>query len=139
MEWNIESVHDIPQVARDLVKEFEHDRCFAFEGEMGAGKTTLITEILKQLGIEDPEGSPTFSLVNTYELNNGKTVHHFDFYRVESLEEALDMGVEDLLYGDDLCLMEWPKKVEELLPDETIWLYLSIQEHGEGRILSSHE
>lgn len=139
MEWTIDSINVLPDVAKEVLKEYEGERCFAFEGQMGAGKTTFITQILKELGIVDPEGSPTFSLVNTYELANGLRVHHFDFYRVESIEEALDMGVEDLLYGNDICLMEWPKKVMDLLPDETIWLYLSIKEAGEGRILSSHE
>jgi tRNA threonylcarbamoyladenosine biosynthesis protein TsaE len=138
MEKVIKDLAALPEVAKELLSELKGHNVLAFEGEMGAGKTTLILEMLKALGIKDPEGSPTYSLVNTYVTPNGKDVYHFDFYRINSIEEALDMGIEDLIYGDALCLIEWPKKVEELLPEETIWLYLSVQEQTHFRILSYH-
>jgi tRNA threonylcarbamoyladenosine biosynthesis protein TsaE len=89
-----------------------------FNGEMGAGKTTLIKEISKQLGVKDITSSPTFSLVNEYQTNRGETIYHFDFYRVNDEEEAYDMGIEDYLYNDAWCFIEWGENVQNLLPLE---------------------
>ena len=83
---------------------------------MGVGKTTLIKEIVKQLGVIDNVSSPTFSLVNEYHTQNNSIVYHFDFYRIKNEEEALDMGVEEYFYSQNWCLVEWPNKIENLLP-----------------------
>ena len=135
MEIEINGLSDLPKVAKLLLENLSDKKVWAFEGEMGAGKTTLVLEILKQLGIEDAEGSPTYSLVNGYQDKNGGQVFHFDLFRVEEIEEALDMGIEEMIYDEAFCLIEWPKKVEQLLPEETIWLYLSIKEGTHSRIL----
>ncbi len=92
---------------------------FAFSGDMGVGKTTFICELCRQLGVtDDIAGSPSFSIVNVYDSPRG-TVNHFDLYRLESTEEALDIGIEDYLYSGDLCLIEWPDRIESLLPADT--------------------
>ena len=135
MEIEIDGLKDLPKVASQLISELPLNTVWAFEGEMGAGKTTLVLEILKQLGVQGAEGSPTYSLVNAYEGTKVDQVFHFDLFRVEEIEEALDMGIEEMIYDDALCLVEWPKKVEQLLPEETIWLYLSIKEGTHFRIL----
>ncbi len=122
-------------LAKTLIAEYEKAKVWAFEGEMGAGKTTLIQSILKEFGIVDPQGSPTYSLVNVYDTNEGRPVYHFDLYRLESLEEALDIGIEDMIYGDGLALIEWPEIAKDLLPEETIWFKLSILEENQNRVL----
>jgi tRNA threonylcarbamoyladenosine biosynthesis protein TsaE len=102
---------------------------------MGAGKTTFILSLLRAMGIEDPDGSPTYSLVNVYDSPMFGRVYHFDFYRIDSLEEAYDIGVEEMLYGDGLCFIEWPEKIKELLPDNVIWSYIRVNQDG-SRTLS---
>ena len=87
-----------------------------FKGEMGAGKTTLIKNICNFLNVKDDISSPTFSLVNEYETAKGETIYHFDFYRIEKEEEALDMGCEDYFYSNNVCLIEWPSKINNLIP-----------------------
>lgn len=92
-----------------------------FHGNMGAGKTTLIKAIVKQLGVNDMTSSPTFSLVNEYTAGNGKPVYHFDLYRLNNEEEAYDMGIDEYFYSGNLCLIEWPEKTPNLIPlDHTI-------------------
>lgn len=115
----------------ELTKE---RRVFAFSGDMGAGKTTFIQAILKAMGIEEPEGSPTYSLVNVYDSPMFGRVYHFDLYRIDSAEEAYDIGIEEMLYGDGICLIEWPEKIEELLPDDTIWSYIRVNQDGSRTI-----
>lgn len=126
---------DIQNISVDLLNQYKNKKVWCFEGEMGAGKTTLILDILKKIGIEHPEGSPTYSLVNEYVSPLLGKVYHYDLFRLNSEEEALDIGVEEVLYGNSgLVLVEWPKKIENLLPNETIWLYLSIQEDNSRRL-----
>lgn len=92
----------------------------AFQGHLGAGKTTFIKAICDTLGVEDNVCSPTFTIINEYRAASGDSVFHFDFYRVEKLQEALDLGLEEYFYSGCLCLMEWPERVEQLLPEETV-------------------
>jgi tRNA threonylcarbamoyladenosine biosynthesis protein TsaE len=107
----------------------------AFYGPMGAGKTTLIKEICAQLGVREAVTSPTFAIVNNYETEGGTPIFHFDFYRIERPEEAFDLGYEEYFYSDALCLVEWPEKVESLLPDDT--LRVRIEPTGEeSRLIS---
>jgi len=105
-----------------------------FYGEMGVGKTTLIKEILKQLGVKDNVSSPTFSLVNEYHTNKDAKIFHFDFYRIETEEEAMDMGIEEYFYSDSLCLIEWPNKVENLLPLNTVSIKITLENNQQRTI-----
>lgn len=97
------------------------DRIFAFNGAMGAGKTTLISEICRRLGAEEDElVSPTFSIVNEYTAADGTPIYHFDFYRIDDMRDALDLGLEEYFESGGWCFMEWPEKVAPLLPEETV-------------------
>lgn len=123
MEKNY-TIGNIDSIAEELIK-IAQTKILLFEGSMGVGKTTLIKAIARQLGVMDAVNSPTFSLVNQYQTESGNSVYHFDFYRVEQEEEALDMGVEEYFDSGDYCLVEWPKKIKNLLPLEAVWVYLS--------------
>jgi tRNA threonylcarbamoyladenosine biosynthesis protein TsaE len=117
------SLENIQEIAKELISTVK-SRYLLFYGEMGTGKTTLIKEIVKQLGVTDVASSPTFSLVNEYLSQKGKTIYHFDFYRIEKEEEAYDIGIEEYFYGNNWCLIEWPEKVENLLPLESVEIRL---------------
>ena len=112
-------IKDIGEAARKLIEDMGDDRIFAFDGPMGAGKTTLISEVCRQLGVKDDVGSPTFSIVNEYRDGEGNPIYHFDFYRIKDMEEAIEIGIDDYFYSGALCLIEWPERIEPLLPDET--------------------
>ena len=86
--------------------------------------------LLKAMGIEDPDGSPTYSLVNSYDSPMYGRIYHFDFYRIDDIEEAFDIGVEEMLYDDAICFIEWPEKISEILPDNVIWSYIRVNEDG---------
>ena len=116
MEYQINGLDQIPVIAGEILKQLEY-KLICFEGEMGAGKTTFIKEFVKLLGTEDDISSPTFSIVNEYDTEKGK-VYHFDFYRLNDEEEALDFGIEDYFYSNAFCLMEWPSRIENLIPEE---------------------
>lgn len=103
-------------------------RVLLFKGPMGSGKTTLIKEITQQLGVEHVTSSPTFSLVNEYQSKTDETIYHFDFYRIEDEEEAFDMGIEEYFDSDAWCFVEWPEKVENVLPLDSVVINLSINQ-----------
>jgi tRNA threonylcarbamoyladenosine biosynthesis protein TsaE len=109
------TLEDLPAIAKEVIKSAKN-KVLLFYGEMGVGKTTLIKEIVKQLGSFDNVSSPTFSLVNEYHTVNGDKVYHFDFYRINNENEALDMGAEEYFYSDCWCLIEWPEKLKNLVP-----------------------
>ena len=109
------TLEDLPTIAKEVIKSAKN-KVLLFYGEMGVGKTTLIKEIVKQLGSFDNVSSPTFSLVNEYHTVSGDKVYHFDFYRINNENEALDMGAEEYFYSDCWCLIEWPEKVKNLVP-----------------------
>ena len=113
------SLGELPEIAKDVL-QFSKHKILLFYGEMGVGKTTLIKELVKQLGVTDNVSSPTFSLVNEYHTNSGEKVYHFDFYRIDKEEEAMDMGIEEYFYSNSWCLVEWPNKVENLLPLKSV-------------------
>lgn len=111
MEINVKTIDELPGAAAEFIKSIGNRNVFAFRGGMGAGKTTFISEICRQLGADDDSGSPTFSIVNEYKAADGAPIYHFDFYRIESPEEALDMGAEDYFYSGHLCFIEWPDRI----------------------------
>ena len=102
---------------------------------MGAGKTTFTTAICRALGVTDPVGSPTFAIVNEYMRADGEPMYHFDFYRINKLSEAMDIGLDDYLYSGCLCIMEWPENIEELLPEDTLRVDILVNPDG-SRTLS---
>jgi tRNA threonylcarbamoyladenosine biosynthesis protein TsaE len=116
MECKIQSVEELKKVVKELIPQFVH-KVILFEGEMGAGKTTFIKVLVEEMETQDEISSPTFSIVNEYDTEHGK-VYHFDMYRIKSEEEAMDFGVEEYLYSGNYCFIEWPSKVENLLPEE---------------------
>ena len=121
------TLQKLPQVAKELIETISN-KTLLFYGDMGVGKTTLIKELIKQLDSDDVVSSPTFSLVNEYHSRNGEKIYHFDFYRIEDENEALDIGIEDYFYDNDWCLIEWPEKVKNLLPLNAVEIHLSIND-----------
>lgn len=119
-EIHINGLGDLPEAAEAILESLDGRNVVALYGPMGAGKTTLVREICARLGSEDTVTSPTFALINRYDTAEGNAIFHFDFYRIDKPEEAFDMGYEEYFYSDGLCLVEWPEKVEELLPDDVM-------------------
>ncbi|HNX78655.1 MAG TPA: tRNA (adenosine(37)-N6)-threonylcarbamoyltransferase complex ATPase subunit type 1 TsaE [Prolixibacteraceae bacterium] len=127
---NHTGLHQLGRVAEELLAHFPDAEVFAFYGKMGAGKTTLIQEICKALHSDDRVTSPTFAIVNQYFTDSGTAIYHFDFYRLKNLEEAYDLGYEDYFYSGAYCLIEWPEKVEPLLPDNHVKVTLEEESQG---------
>lgn len=128
------STDRLPAVAHNLLTEFSEERFFAFFGSMGVGKTTLIKELCKQLGVNETVSSPTFAIVNSYLRDGvGEEVYHFDFYRMRSVAEAYDIGYEEYFYSGCYCFTEWTEKVEELLPEH--YVRVEMTEHEGERTL----
>ena len=132
----IAGLQDLERAAREFLQLLGGRTLVAFYAPMGAGKTTFTTAVCKELGVEeDAISSPTFAIVNEYRGKSGRPVFHFDFYRIESPSEALDIGLYDYLDSGELCLMEWPENIEGLLPEETLRVHISVQPDG-SRLLS---
>ena len=127
----LDDMDSLPQAAEEIIREMKNRRVIAFFGGMGAGKTTLTAEIVKQLGSDDTVTSPTFALVNQYRTFGGEHIYHFDFYRIKSTAEAFDIGYEEYFYSGDICIVEWSEKIEELLPDDA--MRISIDAEPDGR------
>jgi tRNA threonylcarbamoyladenosine biosynthesis protein TsaE len=121
----VRSESELPDAAQALLTAHPDARIFAFYGEMGAGKTTFIKAICKELGVPDIVQSPTFALINEYLTIHGESVFHFDFYRIKKAEEAYDIGYEDYIYSGNYCLIEWPELIQALLPEETVKVSIS--------------
>ncbi len=122
----INSLADIGAAAREFIEKTGNHRLFALYGHMGAGKTTFTVALCKAMGVEDNVNSPTFAIVNEYLLPDGEPMYHFDFYRIRNNAEAMDIGVEDYFYSGHLCVMEWPENIEDLLPEETLAVYITV-------------
>ena len=131
IEIQIPSLDKIADAAREFVEQIGDKRVFAFYGGMGAGKTTFIKAVCEQLGVKDAVTSPTFAIVNEYASDFGP-VYHFDFYRIKNQTEVMDLGFDDYAYSGNLCLMEWPELIEELLPENTVNVNIS-ETPGGGR------
>ena len=121
----IGSLEELDMVANEVLAALNGRTVVAFDAPMGAGKTTLISRIAAMLGAEDKVTSPTFAIVNQYE-GRDRRIYHFDMYRIERVEEALDFGSEEYLSSGDLCLVEWPEKIEQLLPEDTMVVRIEI-------------
>ena len=132
----IKGLEDLERAAEAFLKEIGEATLVAFYAPMGAGKTTFTTAVCKALGVqEDAVSSPTFAIVNEYRGGQGQPIFHFDFYRIDNPAEAMDIGLYDYLDSGNLCLMEWPENVEELLPEETLKVQIRVQADN-SRILS---
>ena len=120
----------------EILKECAPHRVFAFEGQMGAGKTTFIKSLCEAMGSADIVNSPTFAIVNVYDVEQPYKgeVYHFDCYRLKDIREAIDMGAEEYLYSGNYCFIEWPEMIEALLPDDTVYVRIIPQENGDRRL-----
>lgn len=125
-EVTISSPADLDRAAAEFLEKIGDNNLVAFYAPMGAGKTTFTTAICRVLGVTDPVGSPTFAIVNEYMRADGDSMYHFDFYRINRLSEAMDIGLEDYLYSGCLCIMEWAENVEELLPEDTLHVTITV-------------
>ena len=125
MEIAINDLSNLPDAATALLAFAGTAKIFIFDGDMGAGKTTFIKTFCSVLGVTDVVSSPTYSIVNEYNSANG-AVYHFDFYRIKNIQEAYDLGYEEYFYGGGICLIEWPERVDELLPDHLVKVEISI-------------
>ncbi len=135
MNFVLKDISDIDTAAKMFVEKFGNKKIFAFYGEMGAGKTTFIKAVCKSMGVTETITSPTFSLVNEYETDNGMTIYHFDFYRIGNIEEVYDFGYEDYFFSDKMCFIEWPELVETLLPEDIVEVKISVDDN-EQRLIS---
>ncbi len=130
MILKIPTLSSLPSAAQQFAAAMGDRTIFAFYGQMGSGKTTFIRALCEALGVTESVNSPTFAIVNEYLSGTGNPIYHFDFYRIKSLQEALDIGLEDYLYSGHLCLIEWPEYIEKLLPEETVKVAIEEQEDG---------
>lgn len=137
-EIRINSIEELPQVAREFVALMGDQTVYAFHGEMGAGKTTFVRALAQQLGVDAEEAnSPSFSIINEYRSDTtAELIYHFDLYRLESVEEALEIGVEDYFDSGALCLLEWPERIEPLLPDDTVVVKITVDPTDNSRLLT---
>ena len=131
----IDNLDSLPQAAKAFIAAMGDNTVFLFDGEMGAGKTTFISEVCRQLGVSDDTSSPTFAIINEYRSDTtAELIYHFDCYRLKDEEEALDMGAEDYFYSGALCFVEWPDKIAGLLPDDAVRVSISVAPDG-GRMV----
>lgn len=126
----VNSIDELPNAAAKILHFAGDYKVFAFEGKMGAGKTTLISAICSVLNVIDEASSPTFSIVNEYLTDTDESIFHFDFYRIKKLEEVFDIGFEEYIYTDSYCFMEWPELISDLLPEK--YVSVKISENDEG-------
>lgn len=133
MVIEVASLDELPDAATQLLAAIGGRRVLLFYGEMGAGKTTLIKTICQQLGVNDATSSPTFAIVNEYHAV-AAPIYHFDFYRIKTEQEALDMGYEEYFYSGAYCFVEWPEKIAGLLPDDAVRIVITVLAEGTRHI-----
>ncbi len=120
----LKSLSDLNIIAEKFLRLMGNNRVFAFFGPMGVGKTTFIKALCNELGVVEIVTSPTFALINEYQTGNGKVIYHFDFYRIEKIEEVFDFGYEDYFFSGNYCFIEWPDKVAEILPENVVFVQM---------------
>ena len=128
--FQVENLNELETIAKSLIEALGETRVVCIIGSMGAGKTTLVKTFLKILDAKESGSSPTFSLINQYQSSQHKTIFHLDLYRINSLEEALDIGIEDVLYDGNWCFIEWPEKIYSLLPENYGEIDIQVDEFG---------
>ena len=133
----IKSLDTIRDTARQFIDGIGDRTVFAFNGKMGAGKTTFIKAICEVMGVKETVNSPTFSIVNEYEAADGRIIYHFDCYRITKTQEALDLGAEEYLYSGNLCFIEWSENMVSLLPDTLVNVDIEEQEDGSRNVVIS--
>ena len=126
----IRNTDDLDRAAGEFLEQIGEHRLIAFYAPMGAGKTTFTTALCKHLGVTDPVCSPTFTIINEYVSAEGESIYHFDFYRIKKIDEVYDMGYEDYFYGGNLCFLEWPELIEDLLPEDVTRVHIHTEEDG---------
>lgn len=124
----------LPLAAKEIIDCCARENVWVFDGRMGAGKTTLIKEIARQLQVEEVVSSPTFSIVNEYRREDGNPVYHFDFYRINEPEEALDLGVEDYFYSGNYCWIEWAERISAYIPEKFALITIEVGQKDEREI-----
>lgn len=130
MKLEINNLNDISEAAQRFADQMGDNKVFAFYGDMGAGKTTFIKAICEVLGVKETITSPTFAIVNEYKSGSGDPIFHFDFYRINKLEEAYDFGYEDYFYSGNVCFIEWPELIEPILPLDIVEVAIRETENG---------
>lgn len=138
MIMQMSGLQDLPSIAAALIKEAGAARVWCFEGPMGAGKTTLIAAICNHYGVNEQVSSPSFGLVNVYTSGTGEDIYHFDFYRIKSLQEAFEMGAEEMFFSGNYCFVEWPEQVSDLLPNQVFRIKIDIFEGSMRKINTQH-
>ena len=134
-EYVINSLEELTKTAKEILRDFDKNKMFAFYGKMGSGKTTIIKALCEELGSNDNITSPTFAIVNQYNTFEKGLIYHFDFYRIKSQEEVFDIGYEDYFYNNNYCFIEWPELIENLLPDNCIKVKIDELNKGVRKIL----
>lgn len=134
MTFEIKSLDTIRETAREFINNMGERTVFAFYGSMGAGKTTFVKAVCEELGVKDVVNSPTFAIINEYEVEGKAPIFHFDFYRINKPEEAFDFGYEDYFYSGSICFIEWPEKIEALLPENCVKVTIEEQADGSRKI-----
>jgi len=135
MTLEIESLKTINQTAQKFIDQIGDWTVFAFNGKMGAGKTTFIKSICETMGVKETVNSPTFSIVNEYEVADGRIIYHFDCYRITKIQEALDLGAEEYLYSGNLCFIEWSENIAPILPDSLVNVDIEEVENGKRNVI----
>ena len=131
----ISGLDNIEEAAGEFLMKKPANMVVALYGEMGAGKTTFTKSLCKVLGVLDGVNSPTFTLINEYRTSDGETIYHFDFYRINKLEEAFDIGFEEFVESGNLCIIEWPEKIEQILPPDTLRVKISVLDDGKRELI----
>lgn len=134
---HVPSLEALPAAAKEFMAAMGDNTVFAFYGEMGAGKTTFINALSKALGVEeDVTNSPSFSIVNEYRSDTtAELIYHFDLYRLENIDEALEIGIDDYFDSGALCLLEWPERIEAMLPDDTVRVWIRVNDDNSRDIV----